>query len=215
MEDRITGGLYLEMSDLAADDYARTRVDEVLAVRGAARATWWTNVVPNRTDLPRRLPEFSLLGLYEVDDSFETPGPPDGITSYRFRQYPRPGQGRLSGLPTTGLSLVLISPRHPEQAHELRDWADFIHIRHIAEAAVPGFGMTTPYENVGGGQPRFLHLYEIDSDDPEASFQSMPTLVQKRLGPPGSPAFDEWAWHPALWIEYVNTFSLVGERTPA
>ena len=41
--------------------------------------------------------------------------------------------------PTIGLSLVLISPREPDQAQALRDWADFVHIRHIAAAGVPGY----------------------------------------------------------------------------
>ena len=39
MEDRITPGLYLEMTDIAVDDYVRDRVPEVLACRGARRAT--------------------------------------------------------------------------------------------------------------------------------------------------------------------------------
>jgi hypothetical protein len=38
----------------------------------------------------------------------------------------------------------------------------------------------------------------------------MPARVAKRLGGgPGTPAFDEWAWHPALRILYVNTFKRV------
>ena len=39
----------------------------------------------------------------------------------------------------------------------------------------------------------------------------MTPLVQERLGPPGTPAYDAWAWHPALRIDYVNTFRLEGE----
>ena len=213
MEDRLTGGLYLEMSDLAPDDYAAARVPDVLARDGAQRATWWANVVPGRTDLPRTLPEFSLLGVFEVDDSFTAPTLPAGVTGTHFRRYSRPGQGCLTGNPTIGLSLVLISPRRPEQAQELRDWADFVHLRHIAEAAVPGYTMITPYENVSGGAPRFMHFYEMDTDEPEASFQQMSVLVRERLGPPGTPAFDRWAWHPALWIEYVNSFRRLGERS--
>ena len=71
-----------------------------------------------------------------------------------------------------------------------------------------------PYERVGGGEPRYLHLYEMHTGDPEATYRSMTPLVQERLGPPGTPAYDDWAWHPQLRIEYVNTFALVGERTP-
>ena len=62
-----------------------------------------------------------------------------------------------------------------------------MHIRHIAEAAVPGYRMITPYEQVGGGEPRYLHFYEMATDDPEATYQAMTPLVQDRLGPPGTP----------------------------
>jgi hypothetical protein len=116
----------------------------------------------------------------------------------------------LTGRPTIGLSLVLISARSDEQRQELRDWGDFVHIRHIVAASVPGYTMITPYQQVGDTRPHYLHLYEIDQPDPEAVFQSMTPLVQARLGPPGTPIFDEWAGHPALRIEYVNTFSRVG-----
>lgn len=84
---------------------------------------------------------------------------PDDVTGYHFRRYPRPGQGRLTGKPTVGLLLVLVSPRSPEAAQALRDWADFVHLRHIAEVAVPGYTMITPYEHAVGGDPRFLHCY--------------------------------------------------------
>ena len=114
MEDRITPELYLEMTSIPPDAYAAERVPDVLRLPAVTRATWWENVQPGRTDLPRKLPEFSLLGVYEVDDGFTAPEPPNGITGYHFRHYPRPGQGRLTGKPTIGLSLVLISPRQPE-----------------------------------------------------------------------------------------------------
>jgi hypothetical protein len=220
MEDRITDYLYLEMieGDAAGDDgYATRRVPNLLATEGVHRATWWTNVNRDRSDLPRRLPEFAQLGVFEVDTSFTAPAaPPEAVGSYLFRHYPRPAQGSLTGRPTVGLSLVLISPRTAAGAQPLRDWADFVHIRHIAEATVPGFGMITPYENVTGGDPRFMHFYEMDADDPEAAFQAMPPLVQTRLGGgPGTAAFDQWARHPELRIMYVNSFRLVGERTRA
>jgi hypothetical protein len=108
---------------------------------------------------------------------------------------------------------VLISPKEPALAQELRDWADFVHIRHIAEAAVPGYGMITPYENVTGGDPRFMHFYEIDRDDPEAVFEAMTPLVMKRLGDVTTEAFKHWAFCPSLRIMYVNTFARVGERS--
>ena len=213
MEDRVTPGLYLEMTDGPIDAYARERVPAVLARSGAQRATWWRNVRRDRHDLPRALPEFDHLGVYEVDETFVAPAdPPAGVTGHLFRHYPRPGQGVVTGRPTIGLSLVLISPTAPERAQELRDWADFVHIRHIAAAAVPGFTMITPYENVTGGDPRFLHFYEIDHDDPEAVFRSMPRLVMNRLGDETTDAFKRWAYTPSLRIMYVNSFARVGER---
>jgi hypothetical protein len=209
MEDRRTAGLYLEMVDGPAGAYVDARVPAVLEVPGVQRATWWQNARPGRDDLPRVLPEFGLLGVYEVEDGFSPPACPAGVAGHHFRRTPRPGQGRLTGGPTVGLSLVLISPRDPTRAQELRDWADFVHIRHIAEAAVPGYTMITPYEHVDGGDPRFLHFYEMDTEDPEASFQAMTPLVRERLD---GPAFRAWAGHETLRIMYVNSFQRVGAR---
>lgn len=213
MEDRLTPGLYLEMTDLPGHKYVAARVPEVLSRPGVERATWWENACRDRSDLPRKLPEFGVLGVYEVGDGFSAPPVPDPITGHHFRRTPRPGQGRLTGRPTLGLMLVLISPRAPEQAQALRDWADFVHIRHIAEAGVPGFSMITPYENVTGGDPRFMHFYEMDTDDPEPTFRTMTPLVGERIGQPGTPPWDEWANTPELRIMYVNTFRRLGERS--
>ena len=112
--------------------------------------------------------------------------------------------------PTNGLQLVLISPKDPALAQDLRDWGDFVHIRHIAEAAVPGFRMITPYVNAGLDGPRFLHFYEMHTDDPEAAFQDMTPRVAERLGGTETEAYRAWAWHPQLRIDYVNTFRRVG-----
>ena len=212
MEDRDTAGLYLEMSDVVADEYARTRVDEVLRLSGVGRGTWWVNACRDRSDLPRKLPEFSTLRVYEVTDEFSAPPTPEGIAGHHFRRTHRPGQGRLTGRPTVGLMLVLISPRRAEQAQALRDWADFVHIRHIAEVGVPGYSMITPYENVTGGDPRFMHFYEMDTDDPEGAFRTMTPLVSDRIGQPGTEAWKAWANTPELRIMYVNTFLRRGER---
>jgi hypothetical protein len=210
VEDRITPGLYLEMTEQPVDEYARDRVPDVLALDGVQRATWWRNVHRDRTDLPRVLDEFDHLGVYEVDDTFVAPPVPPGITAHNFRHYRRPGQGIVTGRPTIGLSLVLISPEDPQRAQELRDWADFVHIRHIAEAAVPGYCMITPYENVSGGDPRFMHFYEMDTDDPERAFKSMTPVVIDRIGGTRTDAFKQWAWGPGLRIMYVNSFLRVG-----
>jgi hypothetical protein len=212
MEDRLVAGLYLEMTNEPLDEYAASRVPDMLALPGVERATWWQNVNRDRNDLPRVLPEFSHLGVYEITPDFVAPPIPTGVTGHHFRRYPRPGQGRVTGEPTIGLSLVLISPKTPDQAQALRDWGDFVHIRHIAEVGVPGYTMITPYENATGGDPRFMHFYEMDTDDPETSFKAMTPLVEERIGRMGTPEFKTWAFHPALRIMYVNTFRRRGVR---
>jgi hypothetical protein len=210
MEDRHTAGLYLEMTDRALDVYARDRVPEILAMPGVERATWWRNLVRDRDDLPRVLPEFDHLGVYEIDGTFRAPAAPPDIANHHFVRTPRPGQGALTGRPTIGLSLVLISPQEPSLAQELRDWADFVHIRHIAEVGVPGYCMITPYENATGADPRFLHFYEMDTDDPEGAFKAMTPLVMQRIGDHKTGAFKRWAWGPGLRIMYVNSFAREG-----
>jgi hypothetical protein len=212
VEDRLTPGLYLEMTETPVDEHVARRVPEVLARPGVQRATWWDNVHRDRDDLPRRLPEFQHLVVYEVDEGFSAPDPPGDATGLHFRHYPRPGQGRLTGRPTIGLSLVLISPRDPADAQALRDWGDFVHLNHIAEVGVPGYTMITPYENATGGDPRFMHFYEMDTDDPETAFKSMTPLVMQRIGDEQTDAFRYWAHGPSLRIMYVNSFARVGAR---
>jgi hypothetical protein len=202
------------MVDGPVDGYVAERLPEVLGGAGAQRATWWANCRRDRTDLPRRLPEFDHLVVYEVDRAFAPPPARADVAGHHFVRTGRPGQGRLTGRPTIGLSLVLISPRNPEGAQALRDWADFVHIRHIAEVGVPGYSMITPFEHATGGEPRFLHFYEMDTDDPERAFKTMTPLVAELLGPAGTPGFDAWARHPELRIEYVNSFRLVGQQRP-
>ena len=212
MEDRVTPSLYLELSAQPIDDYAAGRVPAIAGRPGVERASWWSDCVPGRRDLPRRLDDATTLGLYEVDDRFRPPPAEGGIVGLHLRQV-RPGQGTLRPGPTLGLELVLISPRDPAEAQALRDWGDFIHLHDIAAAAPEGFTMITPYENVdAGGTPRYLHLYELDTDDPEPAFQAMTPATQARAeaGGWGSHPFDEWAWHPQLVIEYVSTFRRVG-----
>jgi len=190
VEDRVDAGLWLQ----TADDVPDT----------AGSTIWFENACPNRTDLPRKIDEFRYLGISEV----EVPE-----ARWEFRRYPRPGQGVLTGKPTLGLLLVLVGLRDDTQAQAFRDWADFTHIHHIAacdDDAVSRGLMITPYENVDGSDPRFMHLYEVGTDDPERWFKGMPDRVAKRLGGSfGTPAFDDWANHPALRILYVNTFKRV------
>ena len=214
MEDRLGAGLYLELGNLDPEQYAHERAGELLRLRGVSRVSWWENCVPDRPEFPHRVPEGSLLGVAEVDDDFVAPEAPAETTARHFRRYPRPAQGILTGRPTTGLLLVWISPRSPEQAQGLRDWSDFVHIRHIAAAAVPGFTLVTPYENAADGDPRFMHFYEMDGDDPEAAFSAMTAHVAPRLGGEHSDAFRHWAnlRDAGGCIVYVNTFRLLGSR---
>ncbi|HKY13724.1 MAG TPA: hypothetical protein VJM33_02275 [Microthrixaceae bacterium] len=209
MEDRISAGVYCEFSDLFPIAYRQERSPTVLARPGVHEARMWVNTAPQRDDLPRRLPEAGLLATFEVDAEFRPPSVVDGVRGHHFVRTPRPGQGRLTGRPTLGLLIVMISPNDPDAAQELRDWGDFVHLRHIAATGVPGYTMMTPYESARHDEPRFLHLYEMDTSDPEAAYATMTPLVADRLGGPDSDRFREWAWHPQLRIEYVNTFALV------
>jgi hypothetical protein len=188
MEDRVDAGLWLQTAD---------------AVESTQAETWWENACPNRTDLRRKLDEFLFLGISEAETA----------SRWQFRRYPRPGQGVLTGRPTLGLLLVLVGVKEADQAQAFRDWADFTHIHHIAACDDEGISrglMITPYESVDGSDPRFMHLYELGTADPEDWFSGMADRVAKHLGGgPGTPAFDDWAWHPALNILYVNTFKRV------
>lgn len=215
MEDRTLPVLHLETYEQGDEETVQRRADELGSDAHVERVSWWRNAAFGRDDLPRELPEFSTLLCCEAADGFAASAPPAGATTHPFRRTRRPGQGVLTGGETTGLSLVLISPKRPDEAQVLRDWGDFVHIRHIAEVGVPGYAMITPYERSGPGDPLFCHLYEIDTsgldhDDPEVVFQSMTPLVTERIGPRGSAAWNHWAVHPALRIMYVNTFCKQG-----
>jgi hypothetical protein len=215
VEDRTTPALYLELVDIDRDSYFAQRSRSVLQRPSVCRLTCWENQAPNRTDLPRRLDEFGWLAVYEVDAAFEAPACPEGVRGLHFTRTARPGQGRLSERDTLGLVLVLISPRQPDEAAALRSWADFVHIRHIAAAAVPGYTMITPYESRVGDTPRFLHFYEMDTPDAEPTFASMTQLVAERLGGVDSDSFRNWANHESLRIDYVSTFTRIGPPVEA
>src|SRR5262249_34863033 len=143
---------------------------------------------------------------------FAAPRMPPDVRGLHFRRYPRPGQGILTGRPTIGLELVLVSPREPAGAQALRDWADFIHIRYIAAAAVEGFTMITPYENVAGDPRLCRHLHGRASADAEGAFQRMPPTPREGQMGRNKPLWKEWSGHEQLVIDYVNTFARIGER---
>jgi len=209
VEDRVTPVLQLELTDLAPAEWLSLRAPALREVREVERASAWTNCALHRSDLPRVLPEFATLGVVEARAPFAGPPPPESVAIHQFRQI-RPGQGVLTGQPTRGIELVLISPKTGVGAQALRDWADFVHIRHIAAAAVPGFTLITPYENVAGARPRYLHFYEMDTDAAEETFQRMTPATLARL--PEKAQRRAWMGHPELVIEYVSTFRFVAER---
>ena len=74
--------------------------------------------------------------------------------------------------------------------------------------------MITPYENATGGDPRFLHFYEMDTEEPELAFKSMTPLVERADRPAGTRReFADWAMARRLRIMYVNSFQRLGERS--
>ena len=72
--------------------------------------------------------------------------------------------------------------------------------------------MITPYENRAPGAPRYLHLYELDTDDPEPAFRQMAPTTVARIGASGTHPLKEWRSHDALVIDYVNTFRRLGTQ---
>jgi hypothetical protein len=211
MEDRSTQGLYLELGNGTEDDYAG-RARELARRPGAQQVSWWGNCHPGRTDLPRKVAEGSLLAVAEVDHTFRAPEPVPGVESHLFHRHSRPSQGILDGGPTTGLLIVWISPRSPDLAQPLRDWGDFVHIRHIAAAGIPGFTQISVFENTAEADPRYMHFYEFTGDDPEATFKTMTAHVAPRLGGAESAAYADWAdWRAhGGSLFYCNTFRLLG-----
>jgi hypothetical protein len=213
VEDRCTPVLYLELGDAPAAACAE-RAAVLLRVPGATRVTWWENCALGRTDLPMRVRDGRSLLVVEADDEFVPPPPPsDTSEGHVFVRHPRPSQGVLTGAPTLGLLIVWIGPRDPELAGALRDWGDFVHIRHIADAGIPGFTQISVYENQKGADPLFMHFYEFDTLDAEETFSTMVQHVAPRLGGAESEAYAEWAdWrvgHGRLF--YCNTFRRLDE----
>ena len=213
MEDRCSALLYLELGDTAPEACAE-RARELVQGPGMERATWWENCAPGRKDLPMRVRDGRTLIVVEARDGFAPPPAPHEVSeAHCFRRHPRPSQGVLTGTPTLGLLIVWISPRTPALARHLRDWGDYVHIRHIAAAGIPGFTQISVYENQKGGDPFFMHFYEFDNLDAEKTFSTMVDHVAPRIGGTHSQAFSEWAdWragHGRLF--YCNTFSRLGE----
>ena len=214
MEDRPTPVLYLELDD-SSPHAAEARARDLAGSPRVRRVTWWENCQPGRTDLPRRVEEGRSLVVAECGKDFVAPPRPGASAAHCFRRHARPSQGILTGGPTRGLLVVWISPRTPDVAGDLRDWGDFVHIRHIVAAGIPGFTQISVYENTSGADPLFMHFYEFDSDDAETTFSTMTEYVAPRLGGHDSDAYREWADLRAAGgrLFYCNTFNQRGEVT--
>jgi hypothetical protein len=213
VEDHASTLLYLELGDIDPGDCA-DRARRLSSEPGVIRATWWENAALGRTDLPMRVTDGRVLFVVEADDGFTVPAAMHGTNeAHCFRRHARPSQGILTGAPTRGLLVVWIGPRSPEDARRLRDWGDYVHIRHIAAAGIPGFTQISVYENATEADPLYMHFYEFDSADAEATFSTMNGHVGPRLGGTESPAFAEWAdWRAAGGrLFYCNTFNRLGE----
>jgi hypothetical protein len=213
VEDRCTPVLYLELGD-ATPQAGAERARQLLRESRAERVTWWENCVLGRTDLPMRVRDGRTLVVVEAEDGFAVPtAPADVSEAYCFRRHPRPSQGIVTGTPTLGLLIVLISPRTADLARHLRDWGDFVHIRHIAAAGIPGFTQISVYETATGTDPLYMHFYEFDNADAEATFSQMIDYVAPRLGGGNTQAFSEWAdWRAGSGrLFYCNTFRRLGE----
>ncbi len=213
MEDRCSELLYLELGD-GFEDAGRSRAVELAGLPGVHRVTWWENCALGRTDLPMRIEDGSTLVVTEAENGFRPPDRPQGVSeALCFQRSPRPSQGILTEGPTLGLMIVWISPRTPDVARSLRDWGDFVHIRHIAAAGIPGFTQISVYENVAESDPGYMHFYEFDNPDAEQTFSQMIDYVAPRLGGIDKEAYAEWAdWRaPGGRLFYCNTFTRLGE----
>jgi hypothetical protein len=213
VEDRCSEVLYLELGD-ASEGASEARAHELAHIPGAHRVTWWENCALGRTDLPMRIRDGSALLVVEAEDGFLSPAKPEAASeAHGFRRDRRPSQGVLVDGPTLGLMIVWISARTPKDARSLRDWGDFVHIRHIAAAGIPGFTQISVYENMAESDPGYMHFYEFDNTDAEGTFSKMIEYVAPRLGGSDSQLYTEWAdWRaPGGRLFYCNTFSRRGE----
>ena len=185
VEDRITPGL-VPRDDRSAARRVRapSACPRCSRCPGSSGRPGGATCNATATDLPPVLPEFDHLArLRGRRRRSARPAPPAGITGHHFRHYRRPGQGIVTGRPTIGLSLVLISPKdagagagaarlgrlraHPP--HRRGRGARLLHdhaVRERRPAAIP----------------RFMHFYEMDTDDPETAFKAMTPLVMQRIG---------------------------------
>ena len=79
----------------------------------------------------------------------------------------------LSRLTDELVTALLRAERAPDTPYLRDNTLVYLHAMEPAEVSVGGRGP---------GDPRFMHFYEMDTDDPEAAYQLMPRLVAERLG---------------------------------
>jgi hypothetical protein len=60
-----------------------------------------------------------------------------------------------------------------------------------------------------------MHFYEMDTPEAEKHFKIMEPETRKLVGERDTATWKEWANHPELSIDYVNTFTRLGERVRA
>ena len=192
MDDRLTLAMYFEMTARDPHDYRSTRGKDVSALPGVHRMSYWRSL--NDAAIHDAVPHRAYLALYEVSLDFTSPAAADGDVTLHFRQA-RPGQGRLSRGPARSLWTVMVQPKTDDDV-AFRDWADFTHLPAILDAQLPGFHQVTPYRNVEpSGVPRFLHFWDLDTDDPEAGVAGLGPAMVGRFGQ-GTDEFNAWLAPP-------------------
>jgi hypothetical protein len=112
MEDRQPPRMHLELVRLPDVVDARA---EAVGAAGWAVSTWDQATVADHDQLDRRLSRCDGLVIGEGDGGVVSHAS-ENTTAVNLRRYPRPSQGSCSGERTTGILLVLISPREEAAA---------------------------------------------------------------------------------------------------
>ena len=67
--------------------------------------------------------------------------------------------------------LVVLSNPRDDRHEEFNDWYDNVHLKDVL--AVPGIVAARRFELSGGDQWRYLALYDMECDDPQAVVQEL------------------------------------------
>ena len=176
MEGRLPPRLYLEL--VRFPDHVNTRAAAVEAT--GWQVSTWEPATTSDDDLPRRLPRCDGVVIGEGDGgAVESPSP--ATTAVPLVSYPRPSQGSCSASGPRESCWFSSRRSNKSGLRNSRDWGDFVHLRHIAEAAVPGYRTITPWENESSGTPRFCHMYEMVGDGSPGHLRKMTPRVRQRL----------------------------------